>query len=144
MVGNMTKTGLISILAVLLGVFHFGYLKGKRSVNVAVSAEVVEVKDKEVDKHIETVTTKDRQGNVKIITITDSVARDHTNKQTATTTIIKQLPKINVSLLGGFDFQDKELVYGLSITKEVYGPLTVGVFGLSNKTAGISIGISLP
>lgn len=140
----MTKTGLVSILAVLLGVFAFGYHKGKISVNVIASAEVVEVKDKEVDNHVETVTTKDKEGNVRIVTVSDTTSKIRESRRSDTTTVVKQLPKINASLLGGFDFQNKELVYGLSITKDVYGPITVGVFGLSNKTAGISVGISLP
>lgn len=143
----MSKQILLAGLVLLLGVFSFGYYEGHKSVQIASSATITEVKDKEVDKHVETVTTKDREGNVKIVTTVDTVARSTDNRRSdtvTTVTTVKALPKTNVSLLGGYDFQQKELIYGLSITKEVYGPLTVGVFGLNNKTAGLSVGISLP
>lgn len=140
----MNKTYLSIAVIVALGLFAFGYYRGVKSVNVVASAEVVEVKDKEVDKHVETVTTKDKEGNVKIVTIADTVSKSRNNKRFETTTTVKALPKINVSLLGGYDFEHKEFIYGLSISKEIYGPLTVGVFGLNNKTAGLSVGLSLP
>lgn len=134
---------LLAALAIV-AVFSFGYYKGQKSVNVVQGTKLAEVVDKETDKHEEIVTIKDKDGNIKTVDKIDTVAKTRRVKQQDTTTVAISKPKTNLSLLGGYNFEEKQFVYGLSLTKEVYGPLTVGVFGFNNKTAGLSVGISLP
>ncbi len=54
--------------------------------------------------------------------------------------------KTNVALLVSDQFPLSPLTplsFGISITKNFIGPFTVGAFGLTNKTVGISIGVDL-
>lgn len=58
-------------------------------------------------------------------------------------TVVAQ-PKLNVSALVANDFSRGLLVptYGVSVSKQVLGPFTVGGFGLTNGTIGLSIGVN--
>jgi hypothetical protein len=51
---------------------------------------------------------------------------------------------LNVSVLVADDFSRGLLIptYGVSVTKQVLGPMTVGAFGLTNGTVGVSVGIN--
>lgn len=91
--------------------------------------------------------TTDEHTKTKIIRITDP---DGTKKEiitidehdkSKTKTVVT--PKTNVSLLIVKDYSKHDNSgpeYGVSMTREVLGPVTIGVFGLTNKTIGISIG----
>lgn len=50
--------------------------------------------------------------------------------------------KATISILNGIDINSWNYVYGASLTKPVLGPFTLGVFGMSNGTAGASIGLT--
>ena len=53
--------------------------------------------------------------------------------------------KVNLSLLAGIDVKNPSggFNYGGSLTKEVLGPFTLGLFVFTNGNAGVSVGISL-
>lgn len=52
--------------------------------------------------------------------------------------------RTSIAALSGVDTSQSlnPLVYGVSISKEVLGPISIGVWGLSNKTYGASVGVS--
>ena len=50
--------------------------------------------------------------------------------------------KVTISALVGGDITTRLPVYGLSITRPILGPLTVGLFGLSNGSIGASVGLT--
>lgn len=50
---------------------------------------------------------------------------------------------LNVSALVANDFRDTfKPVYGVSVSKEILGPVTVGAFGLTNGVVGVSLGLN--
>lgn len=55
-----------------------------------------------------------------------------------------KLKKTVVSALAGIDMSqpDRPMVYGAAVSTEVIGPVSIGLFGLTNKTVGVSLGIS--
>ncbi len=106
-----------------------------------------------LDKIQQKTTTKDK--DVKIITIVEDKKKDGSSHTVTvihdTRTVVKKetltIPvrkTTNISALVANDFSKRliEPVYGLSVSKEVLGPITVGVFGFTNTTVGVSVGIS--
>jgi len=49
----------------------------------------------------------------------------------------------NVSVLMSQDYTSKEFkpTYGISVSKQVFGPLRLGAFGFTNHVAGLSLGL---
>ena len=106
----------------------------------------------DVDTHTitHTVTTKEPNGEEKTstVTVTDtSTKTDKVVEQTQQTkqevTVSKSRP-LNVSALVALDVKDpsRGFAYGVSVTKEVLGPVTVGLWGLTNGNLGLSAGIN--
>lgn len=50
--------------------------------------------------------------------------------------------KFNVSGLVGTDIHTLMPVYGVSVNKELLGPITIGVYGLTTGMVGLSIGVN--
>lgn len=75
-------------------------------------------------------------------TNTDSKTNSKSNDETKESTISKD--RINISVLTGSNFPINlsAPIYGISANKNILGPITGGIFALSNKTAGISIGLN--
>lgn len=73
---------------------------------------------------------------------TRTVVTEEINSRTKTVT--KPGPKVNVSALAGVDTTSSILkpVYGISVSKEFIGPITVGAYGLTNGTVGLSLGVN--
>lgn len=95
--------------------------------------EIVRVVEKQVDRVVTVIKKPD--GTVEKITVDKSkiISEDRTKVNVGRS-------KVNLSLLGGTDFSRP--VYGLHVSKELIGPISVGLFGLTNKTVGLSLGIN--
>ena len=127
------------ILAILLS-----FAVGRYSVTSNKTTDIVVNKDKKVeeDTHTKTVIVKEKDGReVTTIEQDTSTKSDTTTKSENKTVVASNSGKLNVSLLGGYDFKQKELNYGLSISKQFIGPVTLGAFGMNNGVIGVSVGI---
>jgi hypothetical protein len=103
------------------------------------------------DTHTKTTITETKQpsGVDTTVTVIDQVQDDKTaekdnsisNTQTVVTPTSKS--KLNISVLGAEDFSKgfTQPTYGLSVSREIIGPITAGAFGLANGTVGVSIGV---
>lgn len=56
--------------------------------------------------------------------------------------VVNSTSKITISALAGYDFTNTKVVFGASITRPILGPLTFGIFGLTNLSFGGSIGLT--
>lgn len=105
--------------------------------------------------HQVSVSEKTPDGTTKITTTTDTstVKKVDTIKAETTKTVTDVIPPkvntVNVSFLVGLDISRQTPVYGVSLTKQVLGPITIGAFGLNsspiglpNSTIGLSIGVN--
>lgn len=95
---------------------------GEKTTTIVVTEETVT--DKKTDK----------------TTIVDKAKDEESRKE-----VISNQDKVIVSLLGGAKLINpgiNPLVYGLSITKPVLGPIAIGAWGLNNGTFGMSIGLT--
>lgn len=90
------------------------------------------------DNHTVTtiVTTKNPDGTTKITETIDSKTKTKTLVQ------VPQTKRLNVSVLVANDFSNSvpKPLYGVSVTKEVLGNVTLGIFGLTSGVIGGSIG----
>lgn len=125
-------------LAALTGTI--GYVAGAHSQPASVQAETHQ--EEQRDTHVETtkVVTKDPKTG----TVTTTVVKDATTKtETKSDVSIKETKKnvINISALGGYDIYSRRPIYGVSVSKEVLGPVTAGGFILNNGTIGVSVGL---
>jgi len=125
----------------VISAYAFGFYEGKPKTNTQTTVVSNDVKDKEVDTHVETVTTKDVRGNIRTVTIKDSVLRSEETKIVKTVESTTALSKVHVNALLGYDFHQDKATYGIMVSKKFIGPINVGAFGLTNKTFGVSLGM---
>lgn len=109
--------------------------------------KTVEVEKKDEDKHKVTHTTKDTKTDGETIvdqTVTEDTVKHETDNKDSSST--KQVTagesKVTISALAGLSIPNSTPVYGLAVTKPILGPLTIGLFGLSNGTCGASLGLT--
>lgn len=149
---NTQKVGIATIaLVVSFAGGRFSVQKSK--IETVVTSKTDTKQNQTENTHTrETITTvKTPDGTVKIVdqitqvanTKTDTVSDSITH--TDTTVTPPKTNTLNISALVANDFSKGIGIfptYGVSVSKEILGPVTVGVFGLTNGTAGISIGLN--
>lgn len=146
------KTEIIGGVIILLVTFAAGrYSVQAPTVKTTIqeSAKVDTDLNKDTHKKTVSVTVKLPSGTTKTTTtVTEDTISDKrvdSEKLSSVTQTITP-PKtgtINVSALAGISLVNGQPVYGASASKEFIGPLTIGVFGLTNGVLGASIGVNL-
>ncbi len=137
-----------------VGLLLLAFASGRYSVNPPDATTKIDQKidtqvqdDKDTKTHTVTVIVKEPTGETKTTTTTDtSVIDKEVERQVSDTQIqqeIKSVTKrtINVSVLGGFDKRTNLPTYGAAISREILGPITIGVWGLNNGSFGANIGL---
>lgn len=108
-----------------------------------------EVKNTKIKEHKVTVIEQTPTGAVTSTTTQDTDTEIVDNKQSTATESIAQVSKpsppssVNVAALVGYNFRSPTLTppLGVSVSKRVIGPVTLGVFGYDTGLIGISIGL---
>lgn len=142
----------------LLTAFAFGRFSAPAKVKTETKIVEVEKKtektntDKQTHKKTEIVTIIKPDGTKETHTvITDNSDAKSKQSETDNTSITEDKTKevtysqskVTVSALAGFNIFSPSLPdYGLSITKPVLGPITVGIFGFRSGMAGCSVGLT--
>jgi hypothetical protein len=121
----------------------------------------VEYKEKVVEKIVTQTETKKDRDLVRVketrpdgttITRTEIKDRTETNSSSATTKVAEtsktteRRTPVNLSLLAGKplgNIVNAEYTFGLHASKQLLGPLSLGVWGTTDKTIGLSLGVSL-
>lgn len=138
----MTRIQEAIVLALMVCSFAFGYLAHRSAAPVEVKDQITEVKDNHTV--VTTVTSKQANGDIKVIKTIDSATKlKETDKKD--TVAPASSPKWNVSAMAGYDFtKPKDLVpiYGVSVNRQVLGPFTIGAYGMTDGIIGLSIGAS--
>lgn len=149
-----TKQIIIAFVVVTLGAYAFG----RWSAPEKVITKTVEVEKKTDDKKVDTqdhkittITETDKPDGTKVKTtiIADAKTTQSDDKKTDDTTkteskeIDRATAKVTLSLLAGVDFNNPtKPQYGISISKPILGPITVGVFGFQTGLVGASVGLT--
>ena len=93
---------------------------------------------------------KQPNGAVQTTETIDTNIIAHTNTEQIDKTMLQQTTTpaktqtLNLSVLAAVNPVNRDFapVYGASLTKEFIGPVTIGAFGLTNGTLGVSIGLN--
>lgn len=140
------KTQIIIVFVLLLFGFSFGRYSAPTIPNTKTDTKTDTNTNTDTNSHKVTVITKDPKTGQETTTITED-KNTETKKVTDTKTdTIVTAPKssvINISALAGLDTARGFIpTYGISANKELIGPVTVGAFGLTNGTIGVSVGLN--
>lgn len=109
----------------------------------SIQIKTVETVKEVVKTDVQTVVRVIKQPNGAEETVT--TITDHSVKSSSETkTAIKAGKGLSVSALVANDFSNRGLspIYGASVSKEIIGPITIGAFGLTNGTVGVSVGLN--
>lgn len=98
---------------------------------------VTEITKSDGTKIKTSVTTDDTSTHTDIIKTDDSERFTDKTKE-----VTRSSSRTNLYLFGGYDFTPKSPVYGGMVSRDVLGPISIGVWGLSDLTFGASVGIS--
>ena len=105
--------------------------------------------DKDIHKETTTTTTVSPDGTKKEVktVVEDTKTVKHVDKKTDTVTQETKEPvyqdKVNISLLAGVSKGStlNPLIFGASVSKPILGPITVGIWGFTDLSCGVSIGV---
>lgn len=125
--------------------FCFGYYAMPQK--TVIQRQIIEVEKKTQDVQKDTVRTETRKpdGTVEIRTErhVDQHTQTDTNKQeTERQEIVKSSGVLSVSAMAGTTFSLTPPVYGAMVSRNLIGPITVGLWGISNGTGGVAVGLN--
>jgi hypothetical protein len=112
----------------------------KKEVKRHKETKIVAVTEPDGKKETTTIITEDTGVNSekKVNDTLSDTKSSYTEKET-----VRGNSKVTVSALFATDVKAPNgLSYGLSVTKPILGPLTIGAFGLMNGTCGLSLGLT--
>ncbi len=150
------RTKVIIAVVLLTAVFAAGRLSAHTKIKIEKEIVEVEKKSSESDKDSHKKTTivdiELPDGTKKRTTVVENDTHQETKDSSSVSLaekdskeIVKDSGKLNISALGGVSsITSTPLpVYGLAVSKPVLGPITLGIWGLSNLTVGVSLGLEL-
>lgn len=139
---------LVATILVVLS-FCFGHYTAQSSKSSQTTDKIVDtVTHEALDTHTKTTITevKEPTGEIKTITQVDTVQSaketDIKAETDRTVTTYQKKSAVNISLIGGYDTARGLPTYGASFSKEFVGPITIGLWGLTNGTVGVTIGVN--
>lgn len=159
-----TKYKVIAGVVAIIVAFGFGRWSAPQSVKTETKTAETDTSktdtEKEVEKHKHTSTTTTdvtkpdgtKEHTTTTTEDTDNVKKDkqvaETDKTKSTETskeVTKSASRLTLSALAGAKLSLSSPVtpiYGGMVSKDVFGPISVGAFGLSSGVGGIAVGIS--
>jgi hypothetical protein len=142
----MSKIKIGISVFILLGVFAAGRysVPTQPAITQQLQDNSKEHETVDQDTHKTIVRVKEPSGKVTTTVTIDTTAHekeDKTDQLKVDTTVTPPIRRtLNLSVLAGTDIHALKPIYGLSIQKELIGPLTFGIYGLNNGVIGGSIG----
>lgn len=151
-------------IVLLVTVFAIGRWTAPEKIKI--ETKIVEVvKNKEVS---EDKTIKDKHKHTTIVVVKTPAGEEHTTtditedqttnrdkKEKSTTdttknsdtikTEEKSKSRLNIAVLAGTNITHASttgILYGASVSRNIIGPITLGIWGLNDATGGVSIGLS--
>lgn len=150
-----TRVKIIIVVVALATSYAAGRWSAPEKVKIVTQTVEVEKKtnDKTVDKDqkVTVIVNTKPNGEKTETTITENKTKDdvkttdtHTTTKSDDKEVTKSQSRLNLSVLGGVDARGPQVspVFGGHVSKEVLGPVSVGLWGLSNGSAGVSLGLT--
>ncbi len=153
MIQTKYKVILVAVAIITAAAFGRWTAPVKTVVQIKTVETVKTVTVKDTDKNQDTTVTevKKPDGTVTTVTHTTTETKTDTKTQTAekeqtdtTKTTTKSTSTLTLSALAGVNVTNpaQGMIYGGLISKQVLGPVSIGLFGLSNGTAGASVSLT--
>lgn len=145
-----TKYKVIISTVVIVGSFAAGRYSAPISVKEKEKTDVSTNKVEKVKKKVVKEKTTKPDGTIVERTTKEDIntVSEKTKEKTETSKDVEgRRDLVNISLLGGWSFYNQQPIYGLYVSKNVLGPITLGAFGLTqmgqNNIFGVAVGLSL-
>jgi hypothetical protein len=123
------------------------FYAGKHYAPTKVETKVITVeveKTKVVEKKVIVEKVNPDGSKTTVTTIDTNTEKENTTASNSTTTKENKKQSLNVHAMGGLDITNPSngFIVGAHVSKQLLGPISFGLFGLTNGTAGISLGLS--
>lgn len=156
-----TKTKVIAYLVAALTIFAFGRWSAPEKIRIEKETLKVDVEKTDTTTRIKVDENK-RITEVEIVKPDGTVIKkktvdignsSETNNQNSTeknkteltkeTKVVERNGRITLSMIAGLEISNLKgpVAFGGHITKPIFGPITLGAFGLSNGMVGLSLGL---
>lgn len=111
---------------------------------VEIQTSSTQTQDTKVEQDTVIVEKTDKDGN-KVKTTTIKTNTQTQTKREDKTVEVKENKKqqYHISAMAGVDVTNltSPIVFGIHVQKQFIGPISIGLFGFTNKTAGLSLGL---
>lgn len=147
------KTKVIIVVVIASAIVGFSFQTYKKKTETHINETKTQDKTTETDKHVETKVVEIIAPDGTKTTTTETV--EDTKKHRDSTTVTEKQKdqtvevsrgegsKVSISALVGTSLTSLGTpVYGATVSKPILGPITVGLWGLSSGTGGISVGLT--
>ncbi len=131
-----------------VSIVALSFAAGRYSVPLQVKEEKAKADNSVVERQKDIVTkvvtvTKPNGEKVRTKDVVETVHTDRKNdiKEIESKTVTKDSDKFYISGLTGIDIASKSFMYGLSLQKNIIGPIIGGAFGFNTGVYGLSIGL---
>ncbi len=147
------KVKALILLAVALGSYAFGRFSVPEKIKVIEVEKTVTKEKTDRKKEVNRKITKRKitrpDGTVEEISRIVDKSKDTTKKDSSITNdktkeseTAKSSSKLTVDVLTGVSFTQPSFVYGLSIGRDMVGPVRMGAWALTSGHIGLSLGLS--
>jgi F420-dependent methylenetetrahydromethanopterin dehydrogenase len=125
-------------------VFALGYGTGRYAVPPKVVEKVVTKEVEKKDDNIVTTVTETKAANGATTTVTQTVDKSVETivDTSSSSTTITNKAGYNIQVGMGYQFKTIGPTYMISAQKQFIGPLSLGVWGVTDGTVGLSVGYS--
>lgn len=139
---SKNKEAIGGIIIIVIAFYSGRYTAPSKTETKTVEIEVEKIQEHQDKIVIEKV---NKDGSKETITRVITDRNKDTIKGSEETKIVenKKSP-LNVYAMGGIDITNPAngFIVGAHVSKQLLGPVSIGVFGFSNKTVGVSVGMS--
>lgn len=138
---NENKKAIGGVVVVIVA-FYAGKYSAPEKVRVeTVRVEVEKKVDKEQRKKV--VIKENKDGSKETTIVVDTSVKENTkaNSESSVKEVISR-SRINISLLAGATIPLSPPIFGISAQRDFIGPITIGAWGLTNRTIGLSLGLN--
>jgi hypothetical protein len=131
------------VVGILIIVVAFSFGRYTAPTKVETKTVTVEVEKVKIDRNRIVIEKTNKDGSKIKITRSSSMTDRNTQTSQQSTKLVENKSSLNISALAGVDVtKPTGIVFGAHVSKQLIGPVSIGVFGLTNKTVGASIGLS--
>lgn len=136
---------IVAILLLLLAYAGGRYLQPAK-IETVIQEKIVtkEVIKKDVVTEIREIVKPDgTKETVTIIKDKTEIAKDTQKDLKVDKIIVNSKPNFKLAGLTGIDANPNgnTIIYGISVEKRIFGPVSAGIWGLTNKTGGLSVSV---